>query len=178
MASVVLLRGVNVGGHRTFRPTDLARELRHLDMVNIGAAGTFVVRRSVRRAALRAEIAGRLPFETEIMICGGKDVMGLLSRDFFEGRPDRREIVRFVSLLSQAPRPGPALPLELPSPSRWLLRVLARQGPFVVGEYRREMKAIAELGRLERVLGVSATTRSWSTMEAIGKALSGSEGGA
>ena len=47
MALVVLLRGVNVGGHRTFRPTTLAEQLKHLDAVNIGAAGTFVIRRPV-----------------------------------------------------------------------------------------------------------------------------------
>ena len=34
--------GVNVGGHRTFRPTILARELSAYDVVNVGAAGTFV----------------------------------------------------------------------------------------------------------------------------------------
>lgn len=34
MALVVLLRGVNVGGHRTFRPTTLAEQLKHLDAVN------------------------------------------------------------------------------------------------------------------------------------------------
>ncbi|HEU4387048.1 MAG TPA: hypothetical protein VFV34_04580, partial [Blastocatellia bacterium] len=39
------LRGVNVGRHRTFRPTTLAKQLKHLDAVNIDAAGTFVIRR-------------------------------------------------------------------------------------------------------------------------------------
>ena len=58
MALVVLLRGVNVGGHRTFRPAALARELSHLGIVNIGAAGTFVVRQPVSQATLRAA-AGR-----------------------------------------------------------------------------------------------------------------------
>jgi uncharacterized protein (DUF1697 family) len=48
MALVVLLRGVNVGGHKTFRPKRLAERLRDLDVVNIGAAGTFVVRRRGR----------------------------------------------------------------------------------------------------------------------------------
>jgi hypothetical protein len=31
VALAVLLRGVNVGGHRTFRPTALAEQLKHLD---------------------------------------------------------------------------------------------------------------------------------------------------
>ena len=60
MALVVLLRGLNVGGYRTFRPTTLAEELRHLNAVNIGATGTFVVRKRVSHAQLRFEIARRL----------------------------------------------------------------------------------------------------------------------
>ena len=68
MALVVLLRGVNVGGHRTFRPAALARQLKHLDAVTIGAAGTFVIRWAVTRAQLRAELARRLAFDAAIMI--------------------------------------------------------------------------------------------------------------
>ena len=43
MALVVLLRGVNVGGHKAFQPSALAKELADFDVVNVGAAGTFVV---------------------------------------------------------------------------------------------------------------------------------------
>jgi uncharacterized protein (DUF1697 family) len=43
VALVVLLRGLNVGGHRSFRPRVLADQLQHLGAVNIGAAGTFVI---------------------------------------------------------------------------------------------------------------------------------------
>lgn len=73
MALVVLLRGVNVGGHRTFRPTTLAEELKHLDAVNIGAAGTFVIRERITRAQLRAELSRRLPFDADVMICEGRE---------------------------------------------------------------------------------------------------------
>src|SRR5258708_3993883 len=45
MALIVFLRVINVGGHRTFRPSILARELSDYDVVNVGAAGTFVVRK-------------------------------------------------------------------------------------------------------------------------------------
>ena len=83
MALVVLLRGVNVGGHRTFRPTTLAEQLKHLDAVNIGAAGTFVIRRPVTPAQLRAELARRLPFDAEIMICrGSRDCRADVSESF------------------------------------------------------------------------------------------------
>jgi hypothetical protein len=77
---VVLLRGVNVGGHRTYRPTTLAEQLKHLDAVNIGAAGTFVIRRPGTPAQLRAEFARRLPFDAEIMICPGREISRRRSR--------------------------------------------------------------------------------------------------
>jgi hypothetical protein len=48
-----------------------AQELADLDVVNIGAAGTFVIRQPVTQARLRAELASRLPFDTEIIICRG-----------------------------------------------------------------------------------------------------------
>jgi len=177
---VVLLRGVNVGGHRTFRPARLAEQLQHLGAVNIGAAGTFVIRKPVTQAQLRAELARRLPFETQIMICRSQEIAKLLSRDWFAGRPSRPDIVRFVSVLSRAPRLSPRLPMTLPSRSertgatshgQWLLRVLARDGRFVIGEYRRQMRAIGYLGTLDRVFGSSATTRNWNTITAIAKAL-------
>jgi hypothetical protein len=59
MAQVVLLKGVNVGGHRTFRPSVLAKQLERFDVVNVGAAGTFVVRKTVSRTKLRAELLPR-----------------------------------------------------------------------------------------------------------------------
>lgn len=175
MAFVVLLRGVNVGGHRTFRPTTLTRQLKHLDAVNIGAAGTFVIRQPVTRAQVRAELLSRLPFDTEIMICQGREITRLLSQDHFAGQPARPDIVRFVSVLSRRPRSAPPMPVSYPSSGRWLLRILARDNRFVVGMYRRHMKAIGYLGTLDRLFGVPVTTRNWNTMTAITRVLD--EGG-
>ena len=171
MALVVLLRGVNVGGHRTFRPAALAEQLRHLDAVNIGAAGTFVIREPITQAQLRAELARRLPFETEIMICQGRQIVRLMSQDPFADQPERPDVVRFVSLLSQRPRSAPSTPLSLPAGGEWLLQILARDDRFVFGVYRRHMKAIGYLGTLDRLFGVPATTRNWNTITAIARVL-------
>jgi uncharacterized protein (DUF1697 family) len=171
MARVVLLRGVNVGGHRTFRPSVLARQLKHLDAVNIGAAGTFVVRQPVTRAKLHAELDRRLPFDAEIMSCLGREIVRLVSQDFFAGHSAGPDIVRFVSVLSQHPPFAPPLPMSLPSRGKWLLRVLARDGRFVVGQYRRHMKVISYLGTLDRVFGVPVTTRNWNTITTVARVL-------
>ena len=171
MALVVLLRGVNVGGHRTFRPTMLAEQLKHLDAVNIGAAGTFVIRRPVTRAQLRAELASNLPFDAEIMICEGRDIVRLMSHRHFAAQPNRRDIVRFISVLSQRPRSTPSMPVCFPSSGTWLLKILARDGRFVFGLYRRHMKVISYLGTFDRLFGVPVTTRNWNTITAIARVL-------
>ena len=171
MALVVLLRGVNVGGYRTFKPTTLTTQLKHLDVVNIGAAGTFVIRQPVSRAQLRAELASRLPFSAQIMICQDREIVRLMSQDHFAGQPVRPDIVRFVSILSKRPRSAPSLPMRFPSHGTWLLKILRRDDLFVIGLYRRHMKVIGYLGTFDRLFGVPVTTRNWNTMTAIAKTL-------
>ena len=82
MELVVFLRGVNVGSKR-FQPTLLARELSHLDAVNLGAAGTFVIRGALVRSALRDEFLRRLPFSAHLMICQGRDIARLVATEPF-----------------------------------------------------------------------------------------------
>ena len=173
MALVVLLKGINVGGHRTFRPSVLAKELKHFDVVNVGAAGTFVVRNTTSRASLRAEILRRLPFQADVLICSGSDVLRLVSSDPFAGQVWGRDIVQFVSVMAERRAPPRALPLDLPAEGKWFLRVLTCQYPFVLGLYRREMKSIGYLTQLEKVFGVALTTRNWKTVLAIARLLRG-----
>jgi hypothetical protein len=66
MARIVFSRGMNVGGYRTFRPSILARELCAYDVVNVGAAGTLVVRKPGARAKFLAELHRKLPFKGEV----------------------------------------------------------------------------------------------------------------
>ena len=171
MALVVLLRGVNVCGHRTFRPTTLAEQLKHLGAVNIGAAGTLVIREPVTRAQLRAELARSLPFDAAIMICEGREIVRLIAQNHFADQPVRPDVVRFVSVLSKRPRSAPSTPMSFPSSGKWLLKILARDDRFVFGVYRRHMKVISYLGTFDRLFGVPVTTRNWNTMTAIARVL-------
>jgi hypothetical protein len=171
----------------------LARQLTEFDVVNIGAAGTFVIRGRVSRARVRAAFSRALPFATAITICDGRDITRLLSRDPFSNRrgqpglPNvrtseppacrtserqafRTSDVLFVSVLHKRRR-AQTLPIDLPSTGRWLVRILGREGPFVFGMYRREMKVIGYLGKLDQLFGVPVTTRNWNTIAAIGKVL-------
>jgi uncharacterized protein (DUF1697 family) len=170
MASVVFLRAINVGGANLCRPAQIAKQL-PFDIVNIGAVGTFVVRKHVSEPALRTAIAGKLPFKCEIVIVPAHALMKLASKDPFARQPSDPDITRFMSVLAKRPHIRPRIPLSLPSDDDWLLKVIAIENRFVLGIYRRQMKAIGYLGRIEKLFGVPATTRSWSTIEKVVKLL-------
>src|SRR3954451_6211476 len=103
MALIIFLRGINVGGHRRFRPSLLAEELRAYGVVNVGAAGTLVVQKPGSRVTFFAELRRRLPFEAEIAFCESSDLVRLEIENPFANEPPRPDIVRFVSVL---PRTG------------------------------------------------------------------------
>lgn len=174
MALIVFLRGVNVGGHRTFRPSILARELGHYDVVNVGAAGTFIIRKPPSRAKLRAELRRKLPFEAEVVLCDGRDLIRLEKENPFATEPSSPAIVRFVSILSKTGGVRASLPVTFPPDGEWLVKVMASEGQFVFGMYRRHMKTIGYLGRIDKLYGVPATTRNWNTITAIVRMLKGS----
>jgi uncharacterized protein (DUF1697 family) len=173
MALVVFLRGVNVGGHRTFRPSVVARELRDYDVVNVGAAGTFVVRKPRSRANFRAALLLKLPFEAEVVLCEARDLMRLELANPFGAEPCAPNVVRFVSILSKAGAVRASLPVTFPSDGEWLVRVIASEGQFVFGMYRRHMKTIGYLGQIDKLYGAPATTRNWNTITAILRILKG-----
>lgn len=164
---VVFLKGLNVGGHRTFLPSQVAKKLAKYGVVNVGAAGTFVVGRPIAEAKLREELRRCLSFETEVMICPADDILRLGVEDPFVGKPCGPDIVRFVSVLAKGPRVLPALPLDLPSEGEWLVRVIAVRDRFAFGLYRRTMRTISLLGQIEKCLGGSVTTRNWNTFAKI-----------
>jgi len=132
-------------------------------VVSVGAAGTFVVRKPISKTKFRLELARRLPFEAEAMICSANDILQLESTKPFNGEPSDPDIVRFVSILPKRPRVPPVLPLNLPAGKDWLVRLVAVQGRFAFGLYRRAMQTIGLLGRIEKHLGGSVTTRNWNT---------------
>src|SRR5689334_16669896 len=126
MALVVFLKGVNVGGHRRFRPSEVVSLLKRYDIVNVGAAGTFVVRKPITRTKLRGELKRLLPFDAEIMICSATDILRLAASDTFAGTPSDRSVIQFVSILARR-HPSTTTPISIPPNGQWGLQVLRHQ---------------------------------------------------
>jgi len=177
MALVVFLRGVNVGGHRTFRSSALAHQLERYAVVNVGAAGTFVVRNPGKTTAFAAALRRALPFETHVMICDARKLLRAHADRPFGSASARRDVVRFASVLSKAGPLQASLPLRIPRDGKWFVRILGVNHPFVFGEYRRHMKTIGYLGQIDKLVGSPVTTRSWSTIETIVRILESEQPG-
>ncbi len=151
----------------------LAKALSDYDVVNVGAAGTFVVRKPPSRAKLLAQLRRKLPFEAEVVLCDGRDLLRLQTENPFGTEPSRPDVVRFVSILSKAGSVRAPLPITFPPDGEWLVRVMASKDRFVFGVYRRHMKTISYLGQIDKLFSAPATTRNWNTIMAVVKILKG-----
>ena len=136
-----------------------------LDLVNIGAAGTFIARRNVTAAQLSREI----PFTLDLAIRPAPEVLKLVDA----GPPKARAGTRiFVSVLVATPKAAPRLPQEFPAGKPWALRIVKRRGPYVLAVRRTDRQRGLDLNAIvEKAFGARATTRGWPTFERIAKAL-------
>jgi uncharacterized protein (DUF1697 family) len=170
VALVLFMRAVNVGGNQVFRPTILARKLAHLGVINIGAAGTFVVTRRVRLDDLRAEVLKRVSFPVEMIVCRGKEVFELVaSNPYPDGRgAPRTGVRRFVMILARRPRKMPRLPYCAPERDRWEVKIFGVHGRFALSFFRLLRRSFLVPSTIaEQAFGIRTTTRSWSTIVKI-----------
>jgi uncharacterized protein (DUF1697 family) len=172
MAHVVFLRGSNVGGRNVFRPAQLARDLAHLDVVNVGAAGTFVVRARTTVDALRREILSRLAFAPDLSVHRAEDVVAFVESDPFRGVRFARHRRGWVAALAATPRTKPRLPIATPAGRAWSVRFDAVAGRFATGMWRLPRGGfVFPSNVVEEALGVRATARWWETFVKVARVL-------
>jgi uncharacterized protein (DUF1697 family) len=168
MASVVFLRGANVGGHNKFQPSVLAKQLDGLGVVNVGAAGTFVVREKIAEAKLRLEILKRLSFKPEMAVCSGQDILSLAQEDPFKQEKPNEEVRAFFSALTKSPPIRPVLPLYAPDKAAWEVKVVRASGHLVLSLWwRRGVRILYPSEVVEKAFSAPATTRNWNTLVKI-----------
>ncbi len=172
MALIVFLRGANVGGHRTFKPSELAKQLAGLQMSSHGAAGTFIVRGKTSEKALREKLLRALPFKPEVMVCSSMELEKLVRSKPFGAPPAQNDVKWFVSVLGRQPQSMPPLPLSQPGGAEWQVRVVRITGKYALSLWRRGTGALLYPNEVvEKTLGVPATTRGWNTILAVCDAL-------
>lgn len=169
---VVFLRAANVGGNNVFRPAQLAAALAHLGVVNIGAAGTFVVRAAASAEEVRAAILARLPFSPELSVRPAHEIVELVDSRPFAGEVLSKDRRGWAAALVGPVRVSPRLPLRSPDSDAWWVRFDRVQGAFALGLWQRQPGNLLFPNQVvEKALGVPATTRFWETLEKIAKLL-------
>ena len=176
MPHVVFLRAANVGGRNVFRPAKLAAALAHLDVVNVGAAGTFVVRGQATAAAIRREILARLPFEPGMAVRPGREVVALVRRRPFEGVTFSKDLRGWVGVLCGRPTARPKLPLTKPAGKAWSVRFDRLEGALALGLSHRRPNGLFPNQVIEQALGAQATTRWWETILRVAEILEKARG--
>jgi hypothetical protein len=168
MPTVVFLRAANVGGHAVFRPSLLPARLPELELMSLGAAGTFVAATKRPEAAVARAFGPHVPPGAGLIVCQAAEILACLTPEPFDDPRARAADGRYVTVLERQPLRAPSLPLVRPASGDWLLIILARRGRMVVSVARRVGGATLYPNAVaEEVFGVPATTRSWTTLEAI-----------
>lgn len=170
VATIVLLYGANLGKRR-FSPNALAVALADLGLVNIGAAGTFMIPGKVSQAVLRARIAAQLPWDNpEMILLYGAEVLAVLAAG--EGIAVPVGAKRFGTAMEKVPTAAPRLPIQAPAIGVWGVRFDAISGRIAIGFRRRVDEAGVYPGDvLVKAFGMRGTTRDWPTWLRIGKLL-------
>lgn len=169
---VVFLRAANVGGRNVFRPARLAAELEPLGVVNVGAAGTFVVRGKASPARIRREILARLPFEPALVVVPASQVLELVRSRPFEGVRFSKGRRGWVAILEGPPRSPARLPIVVPEGKQWSVRFEQLVGRFALGLWRRPTRGfVFPSNVVEKAVGTRSTTRWWETLERVARLL-------
>lgn len=160
------MRAVNIGGHQTFQPSKLARDLSTLNVTSIGAAGTFVVRERISDAKLRKEILTHLAFKPEMMICPAAEILALLNEKGFTS-PDAG-VQQYVTVMNNPLETAQRLPICLPEKGDWQMRVVAIKGRYVLSQRRIGSHLQFYPNEvIEKRFGMACTTRNWATITKI-----------
>jgi len=174
VAHVVFLRAANVGGKNVFRPAQLAVALSHLDAVNVGAAGTLLVRGKAPAATIRREISERLPFDLEMSVRPVREVLDLIRSQPFAGVKFSKDLRGWVAVLARPSRARPAFPLSVPEGKAWSVRFDRIEGAFALGVWRRRPERFVSPNKVvEDALGIPATMRYWETIERVAELAEG-----
>ena len=78
-------------------------------------------------------MARRLPFDADVMMCQGSEILQLASADPFAGQPSGPKFLHFVSVMAKRKQSLPRVPVVIPSARDWGLKILDVRGPVCSG---------------------------------------------
>jgi uncharacterized protein (DUF1697 family) len=171
---VAFLRAINVGGQRLIKMEELARIFTAAGLKNartyIQSGNVIFDATSANALALTKKIEKALRnvlgFEVPVMIRRLADIEEIVRRNPFKKIKPGDDAMLFVVFLSDEPQPDPELPLMSAIENLDVLEVTDRAA-FVVSRRKKNGRFGFPNKFVEKTLGVSGTTRNWSTVNKI-----------
>jgi uncharacterized protein (DUF1697 family) len=170
---VAFLRGINVGGKKLIKMDALGRAFQSLGFENVK---TFIQSGNVffddaetdldiLTKKIEARIHKSFGFEVTVILQTVASLQGIIKRNPFKKVEPDSDLVMFVTFLSANPLPKPKLPLLFPAENVELIAIKDRAAFFLCRRKKNGMFGFPNA--LVEKLGVSATTRNWTTVNKI-----------
>ncbi len=171
---VAFLRAINVAGHAIVKMTDLREAF--------AAAGCQGVRTFIQSGnvifdspednieavfeRLRVRLCDLVGAETGVMFRTALELEGIIKGSPLKSLENEPGIKLYVAFLSRKPRSKPRFPLRSPQEALEAIAMKDRE-VFIVSRRKKNGFYGFPNNFIEKELGVSATTRNWSTLTKI-----------
>jgi uncharacterized protein (DUF1697 family) len=173
---VGFLRAINVAGHGTLKMTDLRAAFERAggrDVKTVIQSGNVLFDAAKRDVPgiirrVRTTLAGSSSEGPEVVVRELGEVRALIARDPFAGYAKSGRIKFYVAFLAREPTRAQVLPIVS---TREALETIAIEGreAFIVSRLKPSGFFGFPNNFIEAALGVTATTRNWSTVTAIAR---------
>ena len=170
---VAFLRGINVGGKKLIKMDALARAFQSLGFENVKTfiqSGNVIFDDAetdldVLTKKIETIILKSFGFEVPVILQTVTSLQGILKHNPFKKLEPDSDVGMFVTFLSAHPPAKPKLPLLFPADNVELIAIKDRAAFLLC---RRKTNGMFSFpNALVEKLGVSATTRNWTTVNKI-----------
>ncbi len=176
IAYVAFLRGINVGGNRVIKMTDLKKYFESYGFTNVQ---TVIASGNVRfdatesdPAVLAPQIEAKLKkstdFQIDVILRSLEHLKKAVEAEPFKKIPLKDNVRLYVTFLAEKPPGGLKIPYESPLKDFKILSATPRE-LFSVGYIRPNLKLIDSMAIIEKEYGKKVTTRNWNTIQKIVK---------
>jgi len=175
---VALLRGINVGGRRLIKMDELVRICSGAGLRNVRtfiASGNVIFESaSANKAALTRKIEKalnqELGYEVTVILRTLSELEALVRRNPFQGRPSGKNVMQFVVFLGDEPKNIITIPL-ISTTEKFEVFAVIDGAAFILSRRKKTGWFGFPNNFVEKQFGVAGTTRNWSTINKIIKAV-------
>lgn len=170
---ILLLRGINVGGHHKLPMKDLKLELEKMGMENIvtilNSGNAVFEYKKEKTSGLEELIASQLEktfgFPVPSIVRTSDEIKSVAEEDCFSKVNSKREMHQYISFSKNRLKPEIKLPWKSKDESFEILKVTDKEIFSIL--YLDKGKSVKGMEELEKIFGKDITTRNLNTVQKL-----------